>query len=170
MKLALLATLALFCGMPRVAAQESERRVPTRAELERVERLLAERERRALHPSPEPLELVGIAEGDNNFTTRTPALSGAAKGAVQVDPEEKYRRRLALYTERASFSQPVTRASSGGRGPTGAGPGSGPRSASPASPEAPLSGGAKLFACLVGLAVLGYTVWALYKPKGGAEA
>ncbi|MFT7670481.1 MAG: hypothetical protein ACI8X5_003190 [Planctomycetota bacterium] len=73
-----------------------------------IELLLTKREREVLHPGT-PLELVGIEEGSNEFRSKTPLLAGADKSSVQIDADENYKRRLAMYDRGETFDTPLPR-------------------------------------------------------------
>ncbi|MEM7305769.1 MAG: hypothetical protein AAF682_03820 [Planctomycetota bacterium] len=105
MRLATLATLAALWLAPVLAGQEDLGNV-------RVN------DREQLHPSLNPTVIVGIEQEDNSFRDRTPALYQSDRQPELLDPEENYRRRLAMYTEGASFHRPPSRAD----GPAGPGP------------------------------------------------
>jgi len=68
--------------------------------------LLWERNREVLHEG-DPLALAGLDQGDEGFRARTPALLRSDRATALVDPDENYRRRLALYEDRASFHHPL---------------------------------------------------------------
>lgn len=70
------------------------------------EALLRDRHRETLHPG-EPLRIVGLEQGDNDFRARTPALVRSDRAALQVDPDEQYERRLAAYTNGSTFHRPL---------------------------------------------------------------
>lgn len=59
-------------------------------------RTVGDRNRERMHPG-QPLHVVGSEQEDNSFRERTPSLMKAEKVAVLVDPDENYRRRLAMY-------------------------------------------------------------------------
>lgn len=100
MKSILLAWLAL--ALP-LAAQET---TPTEAEVKEALRALDERWRDELHPSEDPLVVVGREQGDNDLRTRTPALARSDRVAAKVDEEDAYARALALYEGTALHAPP----------------------------------------------------------------
>lgn len=73
----------------------------------RIERLLAERERGAMHPSSEPTRLVGREQDGNDLRSKTPALINSDRLQHAVDPDELRQRTLAMYEEGASFHLPL---------------------------------------------------------------
>ena len=70
-----------------------------------AETKLRNRHRETLHPG-EPLRIVGLEQGDNDFRASTPALAHSDAAATQVDLDEIHRRRLAAYTEGSVFHAP----------------------------------------------------------------
>ncbi len=73
-------------------------------------RSVGDRNRERMHPG-QPLHVVGAEQEDNSFRERTPSLIRAEKVAVIVDPDENYRRRLAMYDSGQRFdSAPATQA------------------------------------------------------------
>ncbi|MBI5432775.1 MAG: hypothetical protein HZA52_08100 [Planctomycetes bacterium] len=66
--------------------------------------LLRERNREALHPG-DPLRLVGREQDSNDLRGRTPALAKTDGAVVYVDQDEAYRRKLAMYADRARFTE-----------------------------------------------------------------
>jgi|GEM_PF-2610224 len=146
----------LFGGLAQAEAsfpqgKSADRTAPTvklrGADLHGQELNLGQRQRDFLHPG-DPHDLVGIEEGGNGFRERTPLLVGADTSAVQVDPEENYRRRLALYEDRASFHTPLPRA--GGSAARGTG---GRASAQTPADAAPPSGAGLPFSLILWLAL-----------------
>lgn len=71
-----------------------------------VDRLLWDRGREILHPA-DPLDLVGVEEGGNDFRSRTPLLEQSDRAVARVDVEENRLRRLAMYAEGRSFHVPL---------------------------------------------------------------
>lgn len=68
--------------------------------------LLRERNRATMHPG-NPLTIVGLEQGGNDIRSRTPALVSSDRAAAHVDPEELYRRTLAMYETGATFHRPL---------------------------------------------------------------
>ncbi len=67
--------------------------------------VLRERNRETLHPG-DPLTIVGLEQGDNEFRSGTPALVNGAHAVALMDPEDAYNRALAMYEGGAVFHQP----------------------------------------------------------------
>ena len=109
-------------------AQETPNDAPAGRDPTRDE--LARRSRVDLH-SGTPIELVGQAQGDESLRTRTPALLNFESRPRSVDEEQAYRRALALYGERASFTSPLPRATAAADRPAAARP---PQVSPPAPP------------------------------------
>ncbi len=80
------------------------------------------RGRQILHKG-EPLDLGGIEEGGNDFRSRTPALANHVKESTQVDLDEVYRRKMAMYSTEERFSAPLALAVLPGSLPHGGGSG-----------------------------------------------
>jgi len=68
--------------------------------------VLEEPERERMHPG-DPLDLVGIDEGDPNFRRRTPTLARNVAAAVEVDLDELREQRLAMYESGHVARQPA---------------------------------------------------------------
>ncbi len=66
---------------------------------------LSRTDRETIHPG-DPLDIVGIDEGDNAFRTASPALAQGELAVTLVDPEELRARRLAMYSNQARFNTP----------------------------------------------------------------
>jgi len=66
--------------------------------------ILRENDRSMLHPG-DPLFLVGLEQGDNDLRSRTPALAKSNRAPRQVDPDDAYRRALAMYEDGARFHE-----------------------------------------------------------------
>lgn len=66
---------------------------------------LKERNRETLHTG-EALTISGLEQGPNDLRAGTPALTRSDKAVTYVDPEELYRRKLAMYADHARFSSP----------------------------------------------------------------
>ncbi|MCC6405547.1 MAG: hypothetical protein IT453_00175 [Planctomycetes bacterium] len=66
--------------------------------------LLRERNRESLHPG-DPLRIVGREQDSNDLRSRTPALAKTDAAIVYVDQDEAYRRKLAMYADRARFTE-----------------------------------------------------------------
>lgn len=66
---------------------------------------LGSTDRETIHPG-NPLEVVGIDQGDNAFRTVSPALAEGELAVTMVDPEELRARRLAMYGSQARYSTP----------------------------------------------------------------
>lgn len=75
--------------------------------LEAETRRAGSRNRERMHPG-NALVVVGSEQEDNSFRNLTPSLMHAEKVAVLVDPEENYRRRLAMYESRQRFDSALT--------------------------------------------------------------
>lgn len=71
-----------------------------------VDRQLWLRGREILH-NGDPLDVIGLEEGDNGFRQRTPILEQSDRAVAMVDPDENRRRRLAMYSDRGSFTEPL---------------------------------------------------------------
>ena len=69
--------------------------------------ILRERNRTTLHPG-DPLKISGIDQGENDIRSRTPALANSDRTAAMLEPEEHYRRTIAMYEDRALFPEPPT--------------------------------------------------------------
>lgn len=89
LRAALALTLATALPAEAQRAREEEQFAAEREALER-------RGREVLYRG-EPLHLVGVASGDPDVLTRTPALASATLGLVRVDREELRARKLAMY-------------------------------------------------------------------------
>jgi hypothetical protein len=74
----------------------------------RAQNVLVDRDREAMRMGDDPLNVVGIAQGDNDFRKRTPALANTTTQVAFVDVEEAYRRQLAMHSERAAYTSPPT--------------------------------------------------------------
>lgn len=72
----------------------------------RTSDLLPGRNRARMHPG-DPLVIVGIEQGDNDIRSRTPVLGQSDRAATFVNPDENYRRTLAMYDEGATFHEPL---------------------------------------------------------------
>ncbi|MDA1263955.1 MAG: hypothetical protein O2816_02615 [Planctomycetota bacterium] len=72
-------------------------------DLERDARVLQQRHRETLHPYADPNVIVGREQDGNGFRDRTPALLRSVGEPVQVDADDLYERKLAMYDGRASF-------------------------------------------------------------------
>jgi hypothetical protein len=59
--------------------------------------ILEERERERMHPALEPLTISGIDENGAAFRTSTPSLARALIQPLEVDEDDLYERKLALY-------------------------------------------------------------------------
>jgi hypothetical protein len=68
--------------------------------------LLPGRNRARMHPG-NPLVIVGVEQGDNDIRSRTPVLAQSDRAATFVNPDENYRRTLAMYDQGASFHDPL---------------------------------------------------------------
>ncbi len=71
----------------------------------RPERVDLPRDREWRHPGT-PLQIQGIEQGENDFRESTPLLDGEFEPQL-VDADENYRRQLAMYSEGASFTEPL---------------------------------------------------------------
>lgn len=107
---------AVCCLVPTVGggllAQEPEVEPKPREVVSKEEdQTLWMRGREILHEG-DPLDLVGLEEGDNSFRHRTPILEQSDRAVAMVDLDENYRRRLAMYSDQGSFTEPlpITRA------------------------------------------------------------
>jgi len=108
--------IAVCCLVPTAGAgllaqeQEVEPK-PVEVVSPEVEQTLWMRGREILH-NGDPLDLVGLEEGDNGFRHRTPILEQSDRAVAMVDFDENYRRRLTMYSDRRSFTEPlpITRA------------------------------------------------------------
>jgi hypothetical protein len=72
--------------------------------------LLRDRNRDTMH-SGLPLVVVGREQGGNDLRSRTPALAQADHQAAIVNPDDIYRRTLAMYEDGAAFHVPPVAAS-----------------------------------------------------------
>jgi len=72
----------------------------------RTSDFLPGRNRSRMHPG-DPLVIVGIEQGDNDIRSRTPVLEQSDRAATFVNPDENYRRTLAMYDQGASFHEPL---------------------------------------------------------------
>jgi hypothetical protein len=90
--------------------------------------VLEQRERERMHPG-DPLDLVGIDEGNPGFRDRTPTLARNVGVAVEVDLDELREQRLAMYTSGHVARRPVRALAPGGSERE--------RGAAPAVPSAP---------------------------------
>jgi len=99
------AALITFCGaiLGIASAAQDEIDPAQKAQLDRV---LNERKREALHPG-HPLSLSGLDQGDEGFRVRTPMLLHSDGAVANVDQDELYQRRLALYGGGTSFTSPL---------------------------------------------------------------
>lgn len=99
--------LPLLAG-PLVAQEQA----PVGHALSEARRELSERTRDELHPSDDPMVVVGHEQGDNDLRKRTPALARSDRVAATIDPEAAHERALALYSEGAKFhAAPISRQS-----------------------------------------------------------
>jgi len=71
------------------------------------ERVLMDRDREALHPEPNPLDLRALDQSEEGFRSGTPALLRADVSVARVDAGELRKRRLAMYEKGAHFDTPV---------------------------------------------------------------
>lgn len=69
--------------------------------------VLRSRNRATMHEG-DPLVISGIEQNDNDIRSATPALAHGEKAAVLVDTDENYRRTMALYEDRATYSSGLT--------------------------------------------------------------
>jgi hypothetical protein len=90
----------IVCAAPAAAVQEPDGDGGDSAS----QQILRENDRSMLHPG-DPLFLVGLEQGDNDLRSRTPALVKSNRAARQVDPEDAYRRALAVYEDGARFHE-----------------------------------------------------------------
>ncbi|MEZ6014255.1 MAG: hypothetical protein R3F49_04020 [Planctomycetota bacterium] len=97
---ALAGLLCLVCAAPADAQRSREE-----DELFAERAVLQQRGRPVLHPG-EPLQLIGVGEGDSEVLSRTPALADATLGLVRVDRDELRARKVALYEGGATFDSP----------------------------------------------------------------
>lgn len=97
MKLVLTLSLSLLSLTASAAAQ--------RQVLPEDLRGLSQTDRETIHPG-DPLEVIGIDQGDNNFRAVSPALAEGELAVTMVDPEELRARRLAMYSSQARYSTP----------------------------------------------------------------
>lgn len=63
--------------------------------------ILEERERERMHPALEPLTIAGLDENGAAFRASTPSLARALIQPLEVDEDELYKRKLALYARDA---------------------------------------------------------------------
>jgi len=75
------------------------------------ETLLIERNRNSMHDG-DPLELVGLEQGNNDLRSRTPALERSTRQAAEVDVDQNYARTLAMFETGETFSTPLASLSS----------------------------------------------------------
>lgn len=94
------ALAALTLAMPASAQRGSGNTV------DHTEALLHERNRSAMHPG-DPLKIVGLEQGGNNIRASTPMLEQSDRVAAMVNPDENYRRTIAMYEDGATFQQPL---------------------------------------------------------------
>ena len=73
--------------------------------VEESQAIVNQRLREEIHPG-DPLNVVGLEQGDNNFRAATPALENNDGMVALVDRDELRRRRLALYAG-ATITQPL---------------------------------------------------------------
>lgn len=104
-----LAVFGPWCAS--AAARQELPEEPSGYDRIRIERLLAERERGAMHPSSEPTRLVGREQDGNDLRSKTPALINSDRLQHAVDPEELRQRTLAMYEEGATFHHPLANTS-----------------------------------------------------------
>ena len=104
--LALVAWSLLALG-DSVAAQEAGTPAPPRRPVTDEEwRVAGDRNREFMRVGEEPLALVGIEQGDNDFRSRTPALLNTAGETLLIDVDEAYRRKLDMYARGETFTAP----------------------------------------------------------------
>lgn len=153
---ALCATFMLLGSRSPTRAQEP---APAKEEGQgpEIENLLRERDRVRLHPG-NPLEIVGLEQGDNNLRARTPALANSDRAPKQLDSGDLYQRTLSMYDSGARFNQPPLLAAAPGERLKIAAARRAPAALLPAEPEAIRQSVtiASLLACLFAICVL---VW-----------
>ena len=93
--------LALVLCAGGVSAQQSPPHAEHAGELEELK---WERDKELMHTQSPALALGGLEQGDNDMRGRTPALQNSDRAVALLDPEENYRRRLALYDQGATFA------------------------------------------------------------------
>jgi hypothetical protein len=96
---------ALLLGTSATAfAQGTVRPADQAADSAQIEVMLRERNRANMHPG-NPLEIIGLEQGDNDLRSQTPALVNSDRSKVSVNADENYQRTLAMYESGAHFSQ-----------------------------------------------------------------
>jgi len=94
-----LGALALSISAPASTQEQAELTV------QESQAVVNQRLRAEIHPG-EPLNVVGLEQGDNNFRAATPALENNDGMVALVDRDELRRRRLALYAG-ATMTHPL---------------------------------------------------------------
>lgn len=89
-----------------VHAQQADPQ-PSEFDRRQIERVLAGRSRDTLHPSDDPLLIVGREQGDNDLRSGTPALQRSDRRVLTEDAEVARARRLAMYEEGATYTSPL---------------------------------------------------------------
>lgn len=98
------ALVAACLGSPAAAQQSAAQ--PEDVSGTATESALGDLNRAKMHPG-NPLELVGLEQGDNDIRARTPALANSNRAALILNTDDAYARTLAMYNQGASFSQPA---------------------------------------------------------------
>lgn len=97
-----LSTFAVICGSAGLALAQKPKPSDSDVSLARSQAVLKDRDREMMHPG-NPLTIVGAEQGGNDIRSRTPILARSDRIATLVDPDENYRRTIAMYEEGASF-------------------------------------------------------------------
>lgn len=127
----LLSALATVAGSAQPALAQRPKPSDRDPGLARAQAVLNDRNREMIHPG-DPLTIVGLEQGGNDIRSRTPILANSDRIAAHVDPDDNYRRTIAMYDEGASFHSAP--ASSMRAGPSLASPGGASRSARAGAP------------------------------------
>lgn len=88
-----------------LGAQESRAQQPRELSQEQW-RLATDRNRETMRFGEDPLVVVGIEQGDNDFRSNTPALQNTTGAIAMVDTHEAYLRKLAMYEGGERFTAP----------------------------------------------------------------
>jgi hypothetical protein len=127
-KLRLIFSLGLLLGSPLFAQHDSTEAGPaldkalSGQERRNLKRQVEQRDRVALYPADrDRFQIVGLAQGDNDFRQRTPALQNSDKISAQVDIKALRERLLAIHAGESGFSSPLPLANSQHQGSNGQG-------------------------------------------------
>jgi len=94
-------------GTPVTAQQKASPAPSNTKEMIQSQSVLTGRNRVTLHPG-NPLNIVGLEQGDRDLRADTPALQQSDRTVAMVDEEENYRRTLAMYESGTTVHEPLT--------------------------------------------------------------